>query len=484
MNPRGPISLITNNFKIKSQSNHSGIIYTYTVDFIDGENIDQLAGQMPLPTQQPAATMPAAEAAPVESDQAATAEPAQAQQVPAQAQVASPNPEEVEESKEPVAAGSSPSAEESKQVTAVSIVQPKPGNNQVVRNFNVNNLETFQKYKILGAPAQAAKLKSIFVNYVCVGDNIFSTTAVDEQIDFETKTFFFGRKFTILIQRVSEFALDDLNSMRMEEHPFALNFINSIIKTQMRNSNLCQIGRNPRFFMRSEAKVFDNAVQTWPGFFTSSWIFQRGLYLIIDNISKNLSVDNCLHLINEQIDRFRQKRFRYSNQAPRTQEIQKAVIDEFKGAIVMACYGHHKTYKVSNVRFDMCPETCNFEQGEAGTTISMAAYFRQQYDKQILEMNQPLFEIKQKRQNIYLPPEFTMLVGIPQKVRENKKTVAQMRQSLFQKPHDRIHSIQQLNKMIAQSEEVKQWGLDIQLNPDTIEAKVLEKPQIFETPNF
>jgi hypothetical protein len=48
--------------------------------------------------------------------------------------------------------------------------------------------------------------------------------------------------------------------MRMEEHPFALNFINSIIKTQMRNSNLCQIGRNPRFFMRSEAKTFDGAV--------------------------------------------------------------------------------------------------------------------------------------------------------------------------------------------------------------------------------
>jgi len=30
--------------------------------------------------------------------------------------------------------------------------------------------------------------------------------------------------------------------------------------------------------------------------------------------------------------------------------------------------------------------------------------------------------------------------------------------------------------MIAQSEEVKQWGLDISLNPDTIEAKVLDKP--------
>jgi hypothetical protein len=215
--------------------------------------------------------------------------------------------------------------------------------------------------------------------------------------------------------------------MKMEEHPFALSFINSIIKTQMRNSKLCQIGRNPRFFMPSQAKVFDQAVQTWPGFFTSSWIFQRGIYLIIDNISKNLSVDNCLKLIDEQMMRFTQKRQRYTGKPPKTIEVQKAVNDEFKHAIVMACYGHHKTYKVSCVRWDMCPETSRFEQGEAGQTISMVQYFRQQYDKQIMSLNQPLFEIKQKRQNIYLPPELCMLVGIPQKVRENKKTMAAMR---------------------------------------------------------
>ena len=59
-----------------------------------------------------------------------------------------------------------------------------------------------------------------------------------------------------------------------------------------------------------------------------------------------------------------------------------------------------------------------------------------------------------------------------------------MRQSLFQKPHDRIKSIQTLNEMISKSQDVKNWGLDIQLTPDTIEAKVLEKPKIFETPNF
>jgi hypothetical protein len=106
----------------------------------------------------------------------------------------------------------------------------------------------------------------------------------------------------------------------MEDHPFALSFINSIIKTQMRNSKLCQIGRNPRFFMPSQAKVFDQSVQTWPGFFTSSWIFQRGIYLIIDNISKNLSVDNCLKLIDEQMMRFNQKRQRYTGKPPKTIE--------------------------------------------------------------------------------------------------------------------------------------------------------------------
>ena len=77
-----------------------------------------------------------------------------------------------------------------------------------------------------------------------------------------------------------------------------------------------------------------------------------------------------------------------------------------------------------------------------------------------------------------------MLVGIPQKVRENKKTMAAMRQSLFQKPHDRIRSICELNEMIATSKEVQQWGLEISLQPDTIEAKVLDRPKIFESPNF
>ena len=53
--PRGSINLITNNFKIKSQSN--GIIYTYAVDFIDGEQVDLQNSNPEAPTQEAIAAM-------------------------------------------------------------------------------------------------------------------------------------------------------------------------------------------------------------------------------------------------------------------------------------------------------------------------------------------------------------------------------------------------------------------------------------------
>ncbi len=56
--------------------------------------------------------------------------------------------------------------------------------------------------------------------------------------------------------------------------------------------------------------------------------------------------------------------------------------------------------------------------------------------------------------------------------------MADIRQSLFQQPSDRIKSITQLNKMIADSKEVKDWDLQINLEPDQIEAKVLQRPGI------
>jgi aubergine-like protein len=152
---------------------------------------------------------------------------------------------------------------------------------------------------------------------------------------------------------------------------------------------------------------------------------------------------------------------------------------DFEGAVVMANYGQKRTYKVNRICWEMTPATYFFDQGESGDKkIKMLDYFLKVYDTKITQPKQPLFEIKQKKQNIYLPPELCILVGIPPKIRENKRIMADIRQSLFQKPEDRIRSITQLNKMISDSKEVKDWDLELNLEPDQIEAKVLKRPGI------
>jgi hypothetical protein len=97
----------------------------------------------------------------------------------------------------------------------------------------------------------------------------------------------------------------------------------------------------------------------------------------------------------------------------------------------MARYGPHRTYKVHTIRWDMTPQTYFFNQGDLEKKVNMLEYFVRAYDTKIKIVKQPLFEIRQKKQNIYLPPELCILVGIPAKIRENKRIMADIRQSLF-----------------------------------------------------
>jgi len=84
--------------------------------------------------------------------------------------------------------------------------------------------------------------------YVFVGMNLF--TREDAATDFEVscQKRVYSNFYTVKFKRVSCFSLDSLSQVQMESHPFALSFINNIIKQALRASKLKQIGRNPRFF--------------------------------------------------------------------------------------------------------------------------------------------------------------------------------------------------------------------------------------------
>ena len=165
---KGPIELITNNFRIKSQNDNQGIIYTYKVDFIEGQAASN-----------------------------------------------------IENAKSGHGSGQKNHSDEA---------------GSDVSRTSLDKLETFQKYKIINA--HTLQLKQIFMQFVFVGSNLFSTSTFDVPITIETAAPFYGRYYTIVIEKCSAFLLDDLNNSKMEDHPIALSFINSIIKNSLRNSNL------------------------------------------------------------------------------------------------------------------------------------------------------------------------------------------------------------------------------------------------------
>jgi hypothetical protein len=66
---------------------------------------------------------------------------------------------------------------------------------------------------------------------------------------------------------------------------------------------------------------------------------------VIDNISKFLSTDHCLAIINDRLKKL----------------TPNDVNREFEGQIVMAKYGSKRTYKVNQIRWDLSPTTYVFD---------------------------------------------------------------------------------------------------------------------------
>lgn len=155
-----------------------------------------------------------------------------------------------------------------------------------------------------------------------------------------------------------------------------------------------------------------------------------------------------------------------------------AVYEEFAGAVVMTRYGQNRTYKVDSIRFDMNPKSHTFVQGEQGTKINMLQYFKKQYGIERMNPNQPLLEIKQKRGTIYLPTELCTMVGIPTNVREDFRAMSEIKKSIFLNPTQKIQNITELSRMIAKSTIAKDWDLQLNVDPDQIEAKILPRPSI------
>lgn len=147
------------------------------------------------------------------------------------------------------------------------------------------------------------RIESIFGLHVISGRSLYTLHDLEDTIVITTQ--FRNIDYTVTISSESKrhFSGKTLQSSKMEDHNVIFNLINIVIKQALRDTDLRQIGKQPRFFDISKAvSVEGSGLQACPGFRASAFNYSSGLALVLDNINKFLSNKSCLDRIHEIMD--------------------------------------------------------------------------------------------------------------------------------------------------------------------------------------
>ena len=107
----------------------------------------------------------------------------------------------------------------------------------------------------------------------------------------------------MIVVHVGQFDLEGVESENMTRNPFQVTFINLLIQKLMKSTDLLQVGRQPRFFREKEKMLINDnelgKIELWPGYRASSYIYNSGIYVVLESINKFLRRENCLDKIKE-----------------------------------------------------------------------------------------------------------------------------------------------------------------------------------------
>lgn len=144
------------------------------------------------------------------------------------------------------------------------------------------------------------KVDTILGLYVTSGKMVFTTTDLDESV--EIKTNFKGIDYDICINADTKNFISgrSMTGVKMEDHSIMHTLLNIIVKQAFRETDLRQIGRQPRFFDISKAvDIEGSGLQACPGFRASAFNYTSGLAIVLDSINKFISTKSCLERIHE-----------------------------------------------------------------------------------------------------------------------------------------------------------------------------------------
>ena len=143
---------------------------------------------------------------------------------------------------------------------------------------------------------------------------------------------------------------------------------------------------------------------------------------------------------------------------------------EFSRKSVIGNWGPKRTYIVHDVDFEKSVTSHKFMYNGRETTIE--EYFKMVYNLTLTDTRQPLFVVKMSNDYMYLPPEFTIIDGVPDSVRKGPG----MRDALMKtklSPKERMDRVQQILETLKAQKSIASWGLKIEEVPTSVECTVL-----------
>lgn len=239
-------------------------------------------------------------------------------------------------------------------------------------------------------------------------------------------------------------------------------FIARLFKVVQAKMRFKQVGRS--YFDPTRA-YSSNGLDIWPGYKTSLKVFNDRYYINIDSVSKVLRKDTALEAIIE---------IKNSSKHDWESKVKKELI----GQSVNTKY-NKQIYKIDDVDFSQSPKS-KFTM-EDGKDVSYIDYYKEKYNFQVTDMDQPLLINKPKKgklKMIYLIPEFCLMTGLSDKQRKDFNFMRDVAKVIKPNPVSRMKNSVELAELMERNktceEMMKEWEIKVVSKPLSINSKKID----------
>ncbi|XP_055592753.1 protein piwi-like isoform X3 [Uranotaenia lowii] len=311
-------------------------------------------------------------------------------------------------------------------------------------------------------------IKDHIGGYLFDGSQLFTRNKLtNDAIQFQTRDRVNDEPFTITLRRVGK--IDCTNET-------AFVIFNLINRKAMGGLKLQLIGRS---FFDPEAKISirQYGIELYPGYLTSIRQHEQDVLMCAEVTHRVMRIDTCYHMLQQCMNQRGNFRDNFTRMV--------------LGTVVMTTYGTNKTYTISDVDYNLTPES-SFETKNG--SLSFMAYFKEKYNITIRDPRQPMLVSRSKPRDIraglpelvLLVPELSRITGISEDMRRDFQLMRAMAEHTRLAPDRRIQRLETFNQRLQQSKESSEifrfWKTELDRRLVEVPARILEPETIFFHP--